>query len=95
MNNLLTNTDTHFGAAVRGLNFYRKTEKVDLLWQPLPKNWEQKKRILSGRKSALFIPDQVLQHQAILFSDKNIPFSFVVETYTNEIFSFPMNIFGK
>lgn len=95
MNNLLTNTDTPFGAAVRGLNFYRKTEKVDLLWQPLPKNWEQKKRILSGRKSALFIPDQVLQHQAILFSDKNIPFSFVVETYTNEIFSFPMNIFGK
>lgn len=95
MNNLLANTDTPFGAAVRQLNFYRKTEKVQLLWSPLPKNWEQKKKILTGGGSELAIPDQVFQHQAILFSDKNVPFSFVVETYTNKIFAFPMNAYGR
>jgi len=95
MNNLLADTDTPFGVVVRELNFHRQTEKVDLLWQPLPKNWEQKKRMLTNKKSPLVIPDWVLQHQAILFSDKNVPFSYVIETYTKEVFAFPITDFSK
>ena len=95
MNNLLADTDTPFGVVVRELNFHRQTEKVDLLWQPLPKNWEQKKRMLTNKKSPLAIPDWVLQHQAILFSDKNVPFSYVIETYTKEVFAFPITDFSK
>ena len=95
MNNLLADTDTPFGVVVRELNFHRQTEKVDLLWQPLPKNWEQKKRMLTNKKSPLVIPDWVLQHQAILFSDKNVPFSYVIETYTKEVFAFPVTDFSK
>jgi len=95
MNALLTDTDTPFGVAVRELNFHRQTEKVDLLWQPLPKHWEQSKRMLTNTNSPLVIPDWVLQHQAILFSDQNVPFSYVIETYTNQIFAFPITDFRK
>jgi chorismate-pyruvate lyase len=95
MNDLLANTDTPFGVAVRQLNFYRKTEKVELLWYPLPKNWEQEKKMLTGGGSELVIPDHVLQHQTLLVSDKNVPFSFVIENYTNKIYAFPRNSFGR
>ncbi|MBU3631485.1 hypothetical protein [Polynucleobacter sp. AP-Melu-500A-A1] len=95
MNALLTDTDTPFGVAVRDLNFHRQTEKVDLLWQPLPKNWEQQGRMLTYQQSNITIPDSVLQHQAILFTDQNVPFSYVIETYTKEIFAFPVTDFRK
>ena len=91
MNLLLMQTDTPFGTAVRQLNFHRQTERSTLLWNPLPKNWDQKRSIQNKGPIDLKIPELVLQHQAILLTDKNIPFSVVIESYTNEIFAFPMN----
>lgn len=91
MNALLTQTDMPFGAVVRPLNFYRQTEKSTLLWDPLPKNWDQKKLAIANDDPSLNIPEFILEHQAILLTDKNIPFSAVVETYTKHIFSFPMD----
>ena len=88
MNRLLTQTETPFGIVVRPLNFYRQTHSVKLLWQPI--NLDNSSKIDATEKStkALFIPDHVLEHQAILLTENNLPFSFVVETYTKNIFSF-------
>lgn len=88
MNRLLTQTETPFGVAVRPLNFYRKTHSEQLLWQPLPKNWDRKIGAVANNEKVVFIPDFVLEHKAILLTEKNIPFSFVVESYTKNIFSF-------
>lgn len=90
MNLLLMQTDTPFGTAVRPLNFHRQTERSTLLWNPLPKDWDQKSPTQNKDSVELKIPELVLQHQAVLLTDKNIPFSVVIETYTNQIFSFPM-----
>jgi chorismate-pyruvate lyase len=91
MNLVLMQTNTPFGRAVRQLNFHRQTERSALLWNPLPKNWEQKKLSPNQEFVDLKIPKLVLQHQAILITDKNIPFSVVIETYTKEIFAFRMS----
>ena len=86
MNIRLTQTNTPFGIAVEQLNFHRQTESATLLWNPLPQDWEQRKRSANDDFTDLSIPDLVLQHRAVLLSDKNIPFSLVIETYTKAIF---------
>lgn len=88
MNFLLTQTDTPFGVVVRPLNFHRQTLRSTLLWNPLPKYWEKVKLNPSKSFIDLEIPELILQHQAILLTDKNIPFSVVMETYTKEVFAF-------
>jgi chorismate-pyruvate lyase len=90
MNRLLDETDTPFGRAVKDLEFQRQTLKVTPLWQPLPKGWELQAAQKDGT-SALPIPDQVLEHRAILFTKERVPFSIVVETYTKHMFDFPLN----
>jgi hypothetical protein len=90
MNQSLDSTDEPFGKVVRPLDFRRRTLSADLLWSPLPAGWEMSATpspTVAGR-TALRIPDAVLRHRAILFSAAQVPFSAVVETYTNELFYF-------
>jgi len=91
MNHVLDTSDTPFGTAVRALNFTRKTEAVRLLWSPLPAGWEIKMPAAADAKAVLDIPEQVLQHRAVLYKDGNLPFSLVVETYRREVFDFALD----
>ncbi|UTH75897.1 hypothetical protein [Chromobacterium sp. IIBBL 290-4] len=90
MNHLLDTTDTPFGTAVRAFNFTRRTEQVKLLWSPLPQGWELQPLPAGGAK-ALDIPEQVLQHRAVLYKNGSQPFSLVVETYRRDLFAFSLN----
>lgn len=91
MNRLLDTTDTPFGAAVKALDFTRRTESAKLLWSPLPQGWETRPLPAGDAKRGLDIPEQVLQHRAVLYKDGNTPFSLVVETYRRDLFAFPLN----
>ena len=96
MNQLLNTTQTPFGTAVRALNFTRKTLSAELLWQPLPALWEMHPLQLQATDApapppALAIPAYVLRHAAVLSKPDGQPFSYVQETYTRNIFAFPLN----
>lgn len=88
MNELLNNSETPFGLAVQSLNFHRRTDEVLLLWQPVSTHEDQKTKSLDPHIKPPVVPDQVLQHQAVLMTDQNVPFSIVIETYTKNIFLF-------
>lgn len=89
MNKTLDTTDTPFGRAVQELHFHRRTLSAQLLWSPLPQGWEMAPVLPAGSKGPLQIPSQTIQHRAVLSLPDGTPFSVVVETYTNEILSFP------
>jgi chorismate-pyruvate lyase len=86
MNRTLDATDEPFGKVVRALGFRRQTLSAQLLWSPLPPGWE----LGAGPVPAapLRVPAAVLRHVAILFDERQRPFSAVVETYTNRLFDF-------
>ena len=105
MNTVLETTQTPFGTAVRDLHFSRKTVSARLLWEPLPAHWEmQSMREVENTQEmpnkqtmqtmqdrpALQIPAYVLQHAAILSRADGVPFSYVQETYTRNIFAFTL-----
>ena len=87
MNRQLEDTDTPFGRAVKDLNFRRETIAASVLWSALPEGWEMQP-VPTGAHGKLDIPPHVLEHRAILYTQDNLPFSEVVETYTRDIFSF-------
>ena len=89
MNKVLDTTDTPFGRAVQALHFHRRTLSAQLLWSPLPQGWEMEHVLPAGGNGSLQIPPQTIQHRAVLSTPDGTPFSVVVETYTNEILSFP------
>jgi chorismate-pyruvate lyase len=89
MNAVLDTSDTPFGRAVQALHFHRHTLSAQLLWSPLPPGWEMQSTLGTVRKGALPIPPETIQHRAVLSLPDGRPFSVVVETYTNEILSFP------
>jgi hypothetical protein len=93
MNAQLDGSDTPFGKVVRPLHFQRHTLSAQLLWQPLPAEWD------SGSGSPwpvqqagleLTIPAVVLEHRAVLTLPDGTPFSEVVESYTGNVLAFPM-----
>jgi hypothetical protein len=88
MNRLLTETTTPFGRAVLDLGYHRELLSADLLWRPLPDGWDMQPTLPAPAGAALAIPGQVLEHRAILLTRENVPFSEVVETYTDEILGF-------
>jgi hypothetical protein len=90
MNRLLDETDTPFGRAVTGLNFRRETISAELLWRPLPEHWESSPVTPSVPGARLEAPDRILRHRAILRTGLNVPFSFVVETYSSGVLAFPL-----
>jgi chorismate-pyruvate lyase len=89
MNKVLDTTDTAFGRAVQELHFRRRTLAAQLLWSPLPPGWEMASALPAARKGSLQVPAETIQHRAVLSLPDGTPFSLVVETYTNEVLSFP------
>ena len=89
MNQVLDTTDTAFGRAVQALHFHRHTLSAHLLWSPLPQGWEMGGSLPKASKGLLQVPAETIQHRAVLSLPDGTPFSLVVETYTNEVLSFP------
>ena len=89
MNRLLETTDTPFGAAVQSLHFQRHTLSAELLWQPLPADWEMKSWAPGAAAGELCFPLHVLQHRALLTLPDGTPISEVVETYRSNVLALP------
>ena len=89
MNQVLDTSDTPFGRAVQALHFHRRTLSAHLLWSPLPQGWEMASVLPAASKGPLQVPAETIQHRAVLSLPDGTPFSLVVETYTNEVLSFP------
>jgi hypothetical protein len=90
MNKLLETTDLPFGRVVQALHFQRHTLSSTLLWHPLPDGWEMiANDTASEGGEDLSIPPTLLEHRAILTSSNGMPFSEVVETYTDHVLGFP------
>jgi hypothetical protein len=89
MNRLLDTTDTPFGKAVAALGFRRETLSATLLWSPLPDGWDMRPTISSAHAGPLAIPDQLLRHEALLFTRESVPICEVTETYTSAMLDFP------
>ena len=93
MNTQLDSSNTPFGLVVRPLHFQRHTLSALLLWHPLPEGWE-----MSGAGAGTGVagavsesmPARLLEHRAILTLPDGTPFSEVVETYTDQVLSFPV-----
>lgn len=89
MNRRLDTSDVPFGKVVQALGFWRQTLDAQLLWSPMSANWEMSPQFGSQNPAVpMSIPRFVLRHEAILFTAKRVPFSAVVETYTNAVFDF-------
>jgi hypothetical protein len=95
MNDTLNDTDTAFGRVVKPLDFRRRTLSSQLLWSPLPPDWEMraandnKPLETTSSGATLHIPPHVLQHRAVLTLPDGRPISTVVETYTSDVLAFP------
>lgn len=88
MNQALETSDIAFGRAVQALHFSRHTVSAQLLWSPLPAGWEMQGLPPAG-SGALVIPHHVLEHRAVLATPDGMPFSLVVEDYTEAVLAFP------
>lgn len=86
MNQRLDTTNEPFGRVVQPLGFQRRTLSAELLWSPLPVGWEMSAK--HAQYGSFRIPNTVLRHEAILYTSAQVPFSAVVETYTNQLFDF-------
>ena len=71
-------------AGERRLGFQRRTLSAALLFSPLPAGWDVAPRGADGGGD-LTIPKQVIQHRAVLSTPAGVPFSVVVETYTDKV----------
>lgn len=85
MNRRLAETDTPFGVVVKPLDYRRRTLSAELLWRPLPPDWETRPRPADIPGAVLTIPHELLRHRAVLSTPDGTPFSLVAETYTREI----------
>jgi hypothetical protein len=90
MNTLLDSTDMPFGKVVQTLHFHRRTLSAKLLWLPLPEGWEMNPTAAGDGAAVLPIPPLLLEHRAVLALPDGMPFSEVVETYTENILRFPV-----
>ena len=89
MNHVLETTNTAFGRAVQALHFERHTLSAQVLWKPLPDGWEMGAALPPSSGDRLQVPKYVIQHKAFLTGPDGLPFSALVETYTNEVLDFP------
>jgi hypothetical protein len=88
INRVLTTTDTPFGRAVQSLKPIRENLSVEFLWKPLPDGWELGPPPADRPADALAMPWQILQHRAVIYNDKHVPFSEVREIFTREVLAF-------
>ena len=89
MNYLLDSTDTPFGVAVRSLHFQRHTISARVLASLLPAGWETMSPDRIGEAGEACLPEQLLEHRALLTLPDGTPFSEVVETYTSNVLAIP------
>lgn len=85
MNRTLDETDTPFGVVVRALDYRRRTLSAELLYRPLPLDWETRPRPADVQGASLAIPAELMRHRAVLSMPDGTAFSLVVETYTDQI----------
>lgn len=85
MNRTLDETDTPFGVVVRALDYRRRTLSAELLYRPLPLDWETRPRPADVAGASLAIPAELMRHRAVLSMPDGTAFSLVVETYTDQI----------
>lgn len=88
MNRLLDTTDTPFGRAVKALEPTRQTFAATTLWSPLPAGWERAPIAPDNAARPLDIPDSLFEHQALLYTGDNLPFSEVDEIYKRALLDF-------
>lgn len=88
INHVLTTTDTPFGRAVRSLNPVRKNLSVEFFWKPLPDGWELGPFVTDKPGETLAMPWRLFQHRAVIYNDKQQPFSEVREIFTREVLAF-------
>ena len=85
MNQILETTDTPFGVVVTALAYHRRTLNSEVLYRPLPRDWEIRPRPADVPGSVLAIPRELFRHRAVLSTPDGAPFSLVAETYSREI----------
>ena len=78
MNRQLDTTQTPFGVVVAPLDFHRRVLTTLFLFNPG----------LGAESKPVVIPRQILQHAALLYTGAGAPFSFVQETYTDQVLAF-------
>jgi len=90
MNRQLDTSEEPFGKVVKPLGFQRRTLSAELLWSPLPAQWEMQTDAATAASSTtpLRIATNVLRHRAVLYSAAQQPFSALEETYRSELFAF-------
>ncbi|MEP7186368.1 MAG: hypothetical protein ABI767_11075 [Rhodanobacter sp.] len=88
MNSRLDTSDAPFGKVVQPLHFRRQTLSVRLLWSPLSVGWEMADALPASGNGELAIPRELLQHQAVLSTGDDRPFSVLIETYTSDVLRF-------
>lgn len=91
MNRMLATSNAAFGRVVLPLQFQRHTLSARLLWSPLPDGWDTgvARWPKTNAGAALSVPDQVIEHRALLTRSDGAPFSYVIETYTGAVLDFP------
>lgn len=87
MNAALESTDIPFGRVVQPLRFHRQTLSARLLWSPLPVGWDSGTQ-MPITTAVLDVAKHVIENQALLVSAAGVPFSQVVETYTDGVLNF-------
>lgn len=85
MNAALETTQTPFGVVVKALDYHRRTLSSELLFQPLPRDWETLPRPAAASGATLVIPPEILRHRAVLSTPDGVAFSLVQETYTDQV----------
>ena len=85
MNDVLDTTETPFGVAVRALDYRRRTLAVDVLFHPLPEDWQTRPKPAEPAGARLAIPGEILRHHAVLVAKDGVAVSVVVETYTDAV----------
>jgi hypothetical protein len=89
MNRQLDSSDVSFGRIVRPLSFRRTTLSSQILWKPLPDDWDSAAPVARDTPAKLAIPPRVIENHAILVLPEGTPFSHVIENYTSEVLATP------
>jgi len=90
MNARLEATDAPFGRVVQALDFQRRTLSSELLWSPLPEDWQSRPATADHPDDAISMPPDLLRHRALLTLPDGTPFSEVVETYKAPMVGLPL-----
>ncbi len=85
MNRLLEATDTPFGVVVKALGYRRRTLSSEVLFRPLPADWDTLSRPTETPGASFVIPPEILRHRAVLSTPDGQAFSLVQETYTDQV----------